>query len=1189
MNKIREIWSYICSRKSLFLLIAALLLFGSSLIRCSSPSIERQTSKVQRQFHKREKILERYISIALEKSPDEWLDPDKFPDDMVLYKYNADTLQSWINQFPISNDEVDLFPLWYRIHDLSNRNLYNTPLAYVDEGEQYMNLGSSWYVVNSRREGNVKIIAGILVKTEYINENAALKNSVNKKIGLTGKYTSVPTYIEDRSVIYSSSGEALFSIVDIRPLEDTDSRSVPIFMAVILVLISLTIYQSSKHNFKSLFISLAGLAGLRIVTTILSDEKYSGLPFFSPTLFADGLFNSIGGLLLSHFFVFMALLFIFLSRRKIVRHYLSSKKISRRFQLSLLIILTLALAIYIHFTLRSIIINSNIVLELYRLDDISIYSLVIFAAYALLYMGLLFLLHILNAISTRVKRFSFFSVKSLVTYILLAALYSTFTISVYGFRKEYKNNRVWTDKLAVERDLTLELQLRSIENQIMADPMIRLFIGVPRGETLIINRLAELYFWNISSKYDLRITICGEGEQILTENYPHPTDCFEFFKNDIIMKYGIQLAPSSSFYYVNNYQNRISYIGAFSVLRDRKRYDMYLEIDSKLTKEAIGYPSLLLDSQNSAKSSIGYYSYAKYYDRRLISSKGRYDYPVYYDTSTIPEGYSYFTTNGYIHFANKVSDDNIIVVSRPVRKFLMYVVFFSYLVLFLGFVILGLTRISRKRHKEELFSLPRHSFRKKITYLLTTSMVFALLAMGIGSIIFTIRLIDDNSTMQMKEKLLSVQKAISDMCKYAQSYNEINNHSMFGAMDGVAVNTQVEINLYDPHGRLIRATKPEIFDQYLLSSRMNPEAYYNIVYKNKMQYIHEETIAKMTYHSLYAPIFNIYGTMVAIANVPYFVNTSDFKEDASSIIATIINIYLLLLIAAILAGITISNSVSKPLAIISKKMEDMDFSQKAEHINYKGEDELGLLVKSYNKMVDDLDTSTKQLAQSEREQAWREMARQIAHEIKNPLTPMKLSIQYLVRLKKQHVPGWENRFEALSVSLIEQIDILSETATEFSSFAKFYNEDDVEMDLIALLKEQFVLFDNRETLSLEFRCSLESAMIMAKKSQIGRAFVNLISNAIQAIEYKRDGLVRITVVKEDEFYRIDVEDNGNGVSEENRQRLFKPNFTTKTSGTGLGLAICKNIMDQSRGEIGYCKSELGGADFFVRLPILPEE
>ena len=370
---------------------------------------------------------------------------------------------------------------------------------------------------------------------------------------------------------------------------------------------------------------------------------------------------------------------------------------------------------------------------------------------------------------------------------------------------------------------------------------------------------------------------------------------------------------------------------------------------------------------------------------------------------------------------------------------------------------------------------------------------------------------------------------------------------------------------------------------------MNSSAYSDLVYNKRMQVIQEENISSLTFYSLYTPIYNENGTLLAIANIPFFFNDSNFEYDATPIIAAIVNLYLILIIIALFVGITMSNSITRPLKEISRNMQAMDITHKAGHINYRADDELGLLVKTYNQMIDDLDRSTRELAQNEREKAWSEMARQIAHEIKNPLTPMKISIQHLALIKKQGNPEWKDRFDALASMLIEQIDILSNTASEFSSFAKLYQEEETEVDLVEILSEQKVLFDNRDNIEMNFRAFVDKAVVLARKEQITRTFVNLITNAIQAVEGKDKGIINITLNLFQGRCHIDIEDNGSGVSEENLGKLFSPNFTTKSKGSGLGLAICKSIVTQSHGDIYYTRSkELGGADFTVILPMYSE-
>ena len=277
----------------------------------------------------------------------------------------------------------------------------------------------------------------------------------------------------------------------------------------------------------------------------------------------------------------------------------------------------------------------------------------------------------------------------------------------------------------------------------------------------------------------------------------------------------------------------------------------------------------------------------------------------------------------------------------------------------------------------------------------------------------------------------------------------------------------------------------------------------------------------------------------------------------------------------------------RPLSEMGRKMNVSDVDH-LEYIVYDQEDEITSLVRAYNLMVHDLSDSTRQLAQAERDKAWSAMARQVAHEIKNPLTPIKLKLQMLIRRKQTGNPAWEEKFDEVSASVLEHIDILADTANEFSTFAKLYSEEPVRIDLDALVREEVSMFDAREDITFEY-FGLEGAEVMGPKPQLTRVLVNLVTNAVQALEGREDGRIRVSLrnSSKEGFYDIVVEDSGPGVKEENRVKLFTPDFTTKSHGTGLGLAICRNIVDRCGGEISYSKSfALGGACFTVRYPKL---
>lgn len=1169
--------------------IIAILLYCFSFIQNNhTNSLSGETNRVQKVLSEALDELNKYVAKALETPVDQWIHLEGFPDDMVIYKYNYDTLQSWVNLFPISNDEVDVPSLWYRLFDLDQRNVVKMPFAFLSDNEQYVNLGSKWYVTKVTKKGLVKIISGLEIKTDYLSENSLLENRVNKRFSLNKIYTTVPINEDDQHIIRGSEGNPLFSITEKYTLENYHPSNNLKWISLIFVVAGFFSLLYRKRSLRVLLFTLTTLTLVRFGILLLIDDLALVNDIFSPTLYADSnLFNSLGILLINHLYIFLMIAAIFLFRKGIYRYFSKLSKLKRNIWFGVIIFLSLNLITYIHLTLRSIILNSTIMLELYRLEEISVYTILIYICYALLFSALIFLLQIACYTIQKKGRISLLKTKYIILYTALISLYTLLTVNVYGFKKEIERNRVWSNKLAVERDLNLELTLREIEGKIATDPHIRSLMMNEKGIDIeyLRQRLHSAYFYTISQRYDVFIDICAGNSVINTPDYVERVSCFNYYDYDVIYQKGTQLANYSHFYYINDNSGKTQYVGAFTYFGYYDIYKLYFTISSRFTKEAIGYPSLLLDNKQADNLNIpSNYSYSKYNNDRFVYSRGRFNYPLLIE-GEINDGYSYKTVGKYMHFYNKLSHaNNIIIISRPVRSFVPYLVSFSYLMLFYGGILLFATRLGNKR-KNISFALPKNSLRRKMSYLMTFAMIITLVCMGVGSVLFSLNITNENSRLQMDEKLQTVTATLSQLLHYAPSYLEINTTYIFETIDKTANSAQVDINLYDPHGSLIRSTRSEIFDKYLQSTRMNPLAFNELINNNKRFFINEENIAGLEYHSLYSAIYNHSGNLVAIINIPYFTDNLDLRQDASSMVAAIINVYILLLLIAFFGARAVSNSITKPLLEISKKMQDVDITNKAEPINYKNRDELGLLVKAYNEMLEDLDESSKLLAQTEREQAWREMARQIAHEIKNPLTPMRLSIQHLIRMKEANAEGWESKFDAVAVSLLEQIEILSETATEFSSFAKFYNEENSIIDLKAILNEQITLFDNRDNITFKFISEVDKAPVSAKKSQITRAFVNLISNAIQAIENHDYSLIRVTLSVVGRYYRIDIEDNGSGVSKENLNKLFKPNFTTKSGGTGLGLAICRSIVEQSNGNISYRQSELGGADFIIQLPI----
>ncbi|MDD3272984.1 MAG: ATP-binding protein [Bacteroidales bacterium] len=1158
----------------------------SSFIEFSSPnSMDREVESLEKTIHKRQAVLAEYAAKALQEPDTIFVDFPELPSDMVIYRYCSDTLQSWANQLPVSNDDIDFFPFGYTLNHLTSRGISNTPLAYLGASEQYVSLGSAWYIVSTYTKGKVTVVAALLVQTDYNSENLVLRSEINPALSLSKRLSIVPVTHDESYVVRGVNGDILFSVLKNLPSERGDEGKILRLLSMMFAIAALFSDLARRKRIKQFFLAWIGLT-IVLVLSLYMAEGSSYNMLFSPSLYADfWLFGSMADMMICHLYIFLVILALFTVRKSLALFYLRGGKLKRVVVKFLLTLIPLLLIIYIHITLKSLAMNSSIVLELYMIDELSVFTILAYLLYALLFVALLFSLQLLRPLFKFKGGFSFLKPKNMLIFISLASLYTLLSVSSYGYSKEFERNRVLTTKMSVERDLDVELLLRGAERMIESDPLLSLWVQVNQGEEMINSILTEQYFWSILQKYDIKITVCRRDDPLLVDSDSQPQHCGSFFDNEI-MRYGIPLFSNSRFFFMNNYNGRISYLGYFVYPGFGGNINLYIELDSKFMRANAGYTELLLDHKNTGTLNLSSsYSFAKYLNNRMISFSGRYNYPTILEDN-FDKGYKTVREDGFIHFVNKISGENIIMISRPERSLFPYIVTFSYIMLFFSLISFS---IIRTRHKGIFPKMPRNSFRWKITILIIASLVFALFFMGAGSIWFSLNYFDETNRIQMEEKMQSVQSTLSYYSKQAKRYNDpqFNNIRLFEAMNRLADNTQIDINIYRPDGQLLRTTQPEIYDNYILGARMHPLAFREIVYNKKKQFVNKEKIASLDYYSLYAPLFNADGNMIAIANIPYFSRQSEIRSDASSIIAAIINIYLLLLIGAVFGGFALSNSLSKPLAEISRKMQLLDISQHPEHIDYNNRDELGILVAAYNKMVDDLESSTNRLAQGEREQAWREMARQIAHEIKNPLTPMRLSIQHLIRLKQQNVEGWQDKFERIANTLIEQIDILSDVASEFSSFSRFYSEDISIVDLNKLIREQIILFNTRDDITIKYKSEIKEAMVSVRKMQISRVFVNLLSNALQAIDPQNGGSVVVTLTQQEGHYVASVEDDGPGVPDNLTHRLFKPNFTTKSSGTGLGLAICKSILDQSRGEISYNRSSvLGGASFTVKIPVI---
>ena len=336
------------------------------------------------------------------------------------------------------------------------------------------------------------------------------------------------------------------------------------------------------------------------------------------------------------------------------------------------------------------------------------------------------------------------------------------------------------------------------------------------------------------------------------------------------------------------------------------------------------------------------------------------------------------------------------------------------------------------------------------------------------------------------------------------------------------------------------------------------------------------------FQSSYTVLKDSFGNKYAILFFPYFQDVSFAESELNVFLTTLYQIYFIMLVVAIVLAYFISRYVTRSIETIRLKINQTGLLKKNEKILLKNATkEIDSLVNSYNKMIDDLEDSAEKLAKNEREQAWQEMARQVAHEIKNPLTPMRLTVQSFQRTSSLDSKEEKRKLNDFCDTLIEQIDTMSGVATSFSDFATLPKTQLEKSDIVDATKKVVEIFEQN---NISFESSKESIVMKLDKEQWIRVMTNLIKNSIQAIPSDREQNINIEISDSTNSVKIIVSDNGLGVLEKNKEKIFEPKFTTKTDGMGLGLGIVKNIINSHRGKISYKSTSKKGTKFTISLP-----
>lgn len=789
-----------------------------------------------------------------------------------------------------------------------------------------------------------------------------------------------------------------------------------------------------------------------------------------------------------------------------------------------------------------------------------------------------------------IKKANPFSLPSLLLQIIVFSLLSTYMILTLDESKEVEQRRLIAQKLSSERDPLAEYLLHEAYTSMQKDShlkdLLRHYPEKDINEQAAIQYITDHYFGNYWSKYNLDFTLCTP-ERILNVVIPDNAliNCKNYF-SELIKMIG-KPTLSNNLYFLDYGSGSMNYLAVlpFNIMSNNKTLEItvYVDITSKRIPKGLGYPELLISKESRFSPDINNYSYAIYKKNDLVRSFGKYSYPLNLNhIINTTQRFSVFDINHYNHLSFRSDKDKTIVISLKKRSLLDNIAPFSYFSLLLSLITVIAVLILAPASS---LVMKKQTFRDRLQLAMILLILFSFIIIGVTSGIYIVRLNQGKNIDSLTEKAHSILTEIQQKLGKTETLSPDMSNDMFYLLNKFSLVFFSDINLFDLQGNLIASSRPLIFEEGLISTKMNRQSFQELSINQRSLFIHQDKIGNYKFLSAYLPFRNEQDKLIGYLNLPYFARQDEIRSEISSFLVAFVNIYVLLVAFSILIAILISRYITKPMLLLRNKISQVKLGRSNEKIEWRVEDEIGGLVEEYNAMIDKLSFSAEQLARSERESAWREMARQVAHEIKNPLTPMKLSVQLLLKAFDEKEPDWDQRLKRFSQTLIEQIDNLSHIAGSFSDFARMPELKKGKVDLIEVCQSVIELHRDNHELSIitEFPAEI-SPFIQADRNQVLRVLVNLFKNSLQAIEPGNPGEIRITLTESPGFYELSFTDNGTGIPIDQQSSIFSPNFTTKTGGMGLGLAMVKSIMEEHGGSISFSSKPGQGTTFYLMFP-----
>ncbi len=779
------------------------------------------------------------------------------------------------------------------------------------------------------------------------------------------------------------------------------------------------------------------------------------------------------------------------------------------------------------------------------------------------------------------------------TYYLIVAVWSLFVgyqVSEALFRKQIEKARYTARKIYAPNDATAVYLLLDLVPRIQEDPVLR-------NQSISSNedaqrqqvRLGYEYLKGYLEKYLISEVFWSGGPQV-------PVEQRETLAEELLALDRFSMLRQFKQNARQGYTLRVPYQSANQTVDT-----LVLRLLQKSLKPESPFPNLLIEGDLVEREKFSSFSFAVYEQNQLIQQGGKYPYQLIDNSWKNSEiEFNLIQLDGLSHFIYRPDDANIIVVSFAAAGWVRPLSVASGFLILCLLVLFLLNRLVTTQANWRQFV--RLSYRNRIEIALIGSVLAIMLLIGYITITYTVLRSKANTEEAVTNRLQDIQAAVEGGLRLRPGNLQITN-AQRSELNQVAGNLQSDFSLFDLSGKLLFSSQTKLFERGLLGDYMHPQAFGEVARLQRTIFLQNEQIGSFAFKSAYVPLRDSKSQLVGILNMPSFDTEAMERAELNEFVGNLISLYFIILLLAGVVVFWLAERITSPIQLLTQVILRTKMGMRGEMPDWKREDEIGVLISSYNDMVKELDQSAVLLARSERESAWREMARQIAHEIRNPLTPMKLKLQRMMRDFTENPNRFQDRFKGEAGLVLEQIDVLAAVAGEFSSFAQVQVGEKSIFDLrenlisvIGLYEQQGIIEFKDDTLptaempqgnALALK-NIPVCLVFGDAMQVQRVFQNLIKNGLQAVPDDRTPEIKVLLYAIDTYWCIDVVDNGTGILPENREKIFQPNFTTKSSGMGLGLAIVKKIIEQNEGQIGFETTEGVGTRFYVRFPVYQE-